>query len=163
MKIESVTENDLEEVLDIYAEARSFMRENGNDKQWVNGYPDRTKVLSDIKNGRLYKVIDATDILGVFYFLLGNDKTYSVIYDGEWLNSEPYGVIHRIAVAKNAHGKGVGAFCFNYALGISGNLKIDTHRDNLPMQRALVKFGFKYCGIIHLENGDERLAYQISK
>jgi hypothetical protein len=28
------------------------------------------------------------------------------------------------------------------------------------MQRALLKRGFKYCGIIYLESGDERLAYQ---
>ena len=27
-------------------------------------------------------------------------------------------------------------------------------------ERSLVKNGFKYCGIIHLLNGDERLAYQ---
>lgn len=35
-----------------------------------------------------------------------------------------------------------------------------THRDNKPMQHVVEQNGFKYCGIIHLENGDERLAYQ---
>ena len=28
------------------------------------------------------------------------------------------------------------------------------------MQRVILKNGFTYCGIIHLKNGDERLAYQ---
>ncbi|HNZ83431.1 MAG TPA: GNAT family N-acetyltransferase, partial [Sedimentibacter sp.] len=40
------------------------------------------------------------------------------------------------------------------------NLKIDTHRDNIPMQNLLNKNGFIRCGIIYLENGDERIAYQ---
>ena len=34
------------------------------------------------------------------------------------------------------------------------------HRDNHIMQHLLAKHGFSQCGIIHLLNGDERLAYQ---
>jgi hypothetical protein len=41
------------------------------------------------------------------------------------------------------------------------NLRIDTHRDNHIMQHNILKHGFKYCGIIYLESGDERLAYQL--
>ena len=40
------------------------------------------------------------------------------------------------------------------------SLRIDTHRGNAVMRRMLEKNGFKYCGIIHLEDGDERLAFQ---
>lgn len=29
------------------------------------------------------------------------------------------------------------------------------------MQHCIRKAGFRYCGIIHLANGDERLAYQM--
>jgi len=28
------------------------------------------------------------------------------------------------------------------------------------MQHCIEKYGFTYCGIIYLSNGDERLAYQ---
>ena len=28
------------------------------------------------------------------------------------------------------------------------------------MQQCIEKYGFKYCGIIYLAGGDERLAYQ---
>lgn len=42
----------------------------------------------------------------------------------------------------------------------TNNIRIDTHWDNKPMQGALAKAGFHYCGIIHLLDGDERLAYQ---
>lgn len=40
------------------------------------------------------------------------------------------------------------------------NLRADTHRDNHILQYILKKHGFKYCGIILLANGDERLAFQ---
>ena len=28
------------------------------------------------------------------------------------------------------------------------------------LQKALAKYGFEYCGIIYLEDGDERIAFQ---
>ena len=39
------------------------------------------------------------------------------------------------------------------------NLRIDTHEDNIPMRSFLLKHGFVECGIIYLENGEERIAY----
>jgi RimJ/RimL family protein N-acetyltransferase len=47
-----------------------------------------------------------------------------------------------------------------FCLAHTGNIRIDTHRDNTIMQHLLSKYGFQYCGIIYLANGDERLAYQ---
>ena len=98
------------------------------------------------------------EILGVFCFFLHNDPTYGVIYEGTWLNDEPYGVIHRIAVA--SHRRGIASFCYDFALSQRPNLRIDTHRDNILMQRSLEKNGFTRCGIIRLENGDPRIAFQ---
>ena len=66
--------------------------------------------------------------------------------------------MHRIAVLR--HGKGVVDFCINECFKVFPNLKIDTHRDNIPMQKVLKRNGFCYCGIIYLESGDERLAFQ---
>ncbi len=97
----------------------------------------------------------------MFFYKFGDDPTYKTVYEGKWLNAEPYGVIHRIAV--KSHRRGVASFCFSWCVSKGKNIKIDTHRDNIPMQKSLAKNGFSYCGIIHLENGDERLAYQICK
>ena len=47
-----------------------------------------------------------------------------------------------------------------FAMNRYNSIRIDTHRDNTVMQRAIVKAGFTYCGIIHCWNGSERLAYQ---
>lgn len=154
--------NDLDEIMTIYSDAREFMRNSGNKNQWTNGYPQKELTEASIKNGDLYVCTDSEAILCVYYFKIAVDKTYLKIYDGNWLNDEPYGVIHRIAVAKSAHGKKIASRVFDECLKYTKNLRIDTHRENIPMQKTLEKSGFKHCGIIYLENGDERFAFQKS-
>lgn len=160
MKIEKATLASLETVLEIYADARAYMREHGNAEQWSGGYPSESILRADIERGNLYLCTEGEEILGVFCYFEGEDPTYGRIDGGAWLNDKPYGVIHRIAVAK--HQRGVASFCFDACLARCHNLKIDTHKDNYPMQRSLEKNGFTRCGIIYLENGDERIAYQKS-
>lgn len=161
MNIRKATLSDLEEILTIYADARAYMRENGNKAQWTGGHPAESLLKSDIESSLLHVCVEETgEILGVFYFRIGEDPTYKRIYEGHWQNDEPYGVIHRIAVSKESHGKGVASFIYAYCYAIIPNLRIDTHRINLPMQRSLLKNGFLPCGIIYLENGDARIAFQ---
>lgn len=161
-KISRAEAVDLEQILGIYADAREFMRQNGNSEQWQYTYPDIDTVKEDIAQKNLYKVTDNGKISAVFFFKKGEDETYIKIYDGNWLNDRQYGVIHRIAVSKDAHGRGIAKICFDYCFGIINNIKIDTHKDNIPMQKALLKNGFKECGIIYLKNGDSRVAFQRS-
>lgn len=158
MHIRKTVEADLEAIGKIYENAKKFMRETGNPNQWNSGTPNIQTAREDMEKGIGYVVEKEGEILAVFMFSQEKDPTYAKIYEGEWLSNAPYGVIHRIAVAKQ--GQGVVGYCINECFARCGNLRIDTHRDNLPMQRALLKHGFEYCGIIHLANGDERLAYQ---
>ncbi len=157
MKIVSATPEQLPRILEIYDSARAYMRAHGNAEQWSGGYPGAEIVSRDIAAGNCYLCVEEGEILGVFCYFEGEDPTYRRI-DGAWRNARPYGVIHRIAVA--AHRRGVASFCFAHCYARCHNLKIDTHRDNHPMQRSLEKNGFVYCGIIYLESGDERMAYQ---
>jgi len=158
MQIRTVTPSEETRVTEIYESARRYMREQGNPTQWGDHYPPNALIASDIARGCCYACEEAGEIVGVFYFCEENDPTYARIANGAWLNDRPYGVIHRIAVAK--HGCGVAKACFDYAFSQCKNLKIDTHRDNLPMQRALEKNGFVRCGTVYLENGEDRIAYQ---
>ena len=158
MHIQHATKGDLPAILRIYADAREYMKRNGNPLQWGDTYPEETLLASDIYERSLYLCVENGEPIGVFYYRLGEDPTYSHIEQGAWKNDAPYGVIHRIATV--SHRRGVASFCFAHCYKQCKNLKIDTHRDNLPMQRSLEKNGFSYCGIIHLENGEERLAYQ---
>lgn len=158
MLMRKATFGDLPEIIQIYASARIFMAENGNKNQWGSVYPPSEVIQSDITNQKLYVCTEDDRIACVFYFAVEADPTYSIIHNGAWLNNAPYGVVHRIASTRIV--KGAARFCLNWAFNECRNLKIDTHRDNIPMQNLLNSLGFKYCGIIYLESGDERLAYQ---
>ena len=151
--------SDIDAIEEIYCHARIFMKENGNPNQWKGAYPNGNDVLPGIANSTSYVCEDDGEIVAAFYFEMNaDDPTYRKIYDGGWKNDNPYAVIHRIAVKH--HGRGIVDFCFNECFKLFPNLRIDTHRDNIPMQKCLIRNGFEYCGIIHLENGDERMAYQ---
>ena len=114
MTIRHATLSDLPCILSIYADARIYMRENGNPHQWSGAYPDEATLRADIEKDQLYVCTedDESEILGAFCYFEGIDPTYVNIYDGTWLNDRPYGVIHRIAVA--VHQRGVASFCFEH-------------------------------------------------
>lgn len=158
MQIRAARIDEIAEIMEIYARARSYMREQGNPTQWGTNYPSEELVRTDILRGCCRVCEDEDGISGVFYFAVEEDPTYREIFDGAWQSDAPYAVVHRIAVGK--HGRGVAKACFEYAYAQHPNIRIDTHRDNLPMQRALAKNGFARCGTIYLADGEERIAYQ---
>lgn len=145
-------------ILEIYENARGFMRENGNPNQWKNTDPSKDELLEDIELERLFVAKENDVIEAVFMFSTKADPTYATIYGGNWLNNGSYGVLHRVASAGNV--PRITDKIFNWASEFVTNLRIDTHKDNKVMQNAVTRNGFKYCGIIYLLNGEERLAYQ---
>ena len=96
-------------------------------------------------------------IVAYFALLPSPEPTYDHI-DGAWLTDEPYGVIHRIASYPDVHG--VFSAIIDFAAARFPRLRIDTHRDNRIMQHVIDAAGFTYCGIIWLDDGTERLAYE---
>lgn len=158
MIIRRSTIADIPHLREIFAHARQFMAETGNPNQWVNDYPSVEFLTRDIESGDSYACIKDGRIVATFLLRGGEDPTYAKIYDGQWLNDAPYATIHRIA--SNGEKKGILHVVMQYALKQYKTIRIDTHRDNQVMQNAIRKEGFRYCGIIHCWNGDERLAYQ---
>ncbi|MDR0906083.1 MAG: GNAT family N-acetyltransferase [Oscillospiraceae bacterium] len=160
MMIRKTITDDLAEVMRIYAGAREFMRESGNPAQWGDTHPARELSERDIAEGKSYVCVEDGGIAAVFYFGVERDPIYDTI-DGAWLNDEPCGVVHRLAKRRDV--KGAGAFCIDWCFERCGNIKIDTHRDNAPMQKLLGKLGFAYCGVVQMPDGGERIAFQKSK
>ena len=161
MFIKKASVGDIEAIMRIYEEARSFMRSMGNASQWGEAHPRRDMIESDIENGDLYVCADHADpgeILGVFCYKEYDDPTYRQIFGGAWLNSEPYGVVHRLAGARKA--RGIGALCLDWCEKRCNNIRIDTHRDNAVMLKVLEKAGYTLCGTIYVADGSERLAFQ---
>lgn len=157
-RIERATLADLPAMTALYAHARQFMAEQGNPSQWGDSYPDEAQLTEDIQSGGAWLCRENGALLAAFYLAPGPDEDYAVIRDGSWLEEErPYWVIHRVA---SYGGKGAAAWCLDWCWQRCDNLRIDTHRDNLPMQRLLEKCGFGLRGVVSCHHGGERLAYQ---
>lgn len=161
MKIRKAIYDDISELMHIFECAKGIMRASGNLKQWGDGYPSEDIIKNDINAGVCHVMCDDDGlVIATMSFIPGPDPTYSYIENGQWLNDEPYYVIHRIAVA--APGKGCARRLLDWAFDRTRTVRIDTHRDNVIMQHVLCGYGFEYCGVIYLANGDARDAYQMS-
>lgn len=152
------TIEDLPAMHSLYALGREHMRAEGNTSQWGPGDDPDQKLENDIRTGISYVVIDDSgSICGTFAFIIGDDPTYTVIEDGSWPDSEPYGTIHRIASDQKT--KGILKAALSYCDTEIKNIRIDTHADNKTMQAAAARQGFIRAGIIHVEDGTPRIAF----
>ncbi len=159
MNIRLATPADIPAIMDVLEAAKAIMRRSGNTNQWVGGYPSTDAIEKDLSRDAGYVLTEKERVVGYFAFLPSPEPTYSLIVGGQWLDDvRPYHVIHRIASYPEVHG--VFKTIMDFAFAADPNIRIDTHKDNRIMQHNILKHGFTYCGIIYLESGDERLAYQ---
>ena len=162
MEIRRAAEGDLGRILEIYAYARAFMAAHGNPLQWgPTRWPPEALIRRDIAGGHSYVCTHGGSVAGVFFFAAGADiePAYRHIEGGRWLDSGPYGVVHRLAGGGQV--RGIGALCLDWAYRQCGHLRVDTHPDNRIMRGLLDKLGFTRCGVIHVaEDGLPRLAYE---
>ncbi len=155
--IRLANENDVEIILKIYQKAKQFLRENKNFVQWQGNYPSKELVYNDIKYKQLY-VIEQDSIHGVFSLIFGDDPTYKIIKDGSWMSNLPYLTIHRVASDGIMHGimKQIIEFSFTKC----NHIRVDTYYKNSIMRNILIKEGFSERGIIFINDGSERIAYE---
>lgn len=158
--IRHTTVNDIPLCMRLYDAARAIMRSSGNMNQWTNGYPSRDILENDIRTSDSYVICDSSDTpVATFACIVGEDPTYNEIEGGEWLRPDiTYATIHRLASTPDTHG--IAKITFDFAQTLAPSLRADTHADNLIMQHILNSYGFSRRGIIHLANGDPRIAYQ---
>lgn len=160
MNIREATYEDIPRIMEICDEARSIMRSDGNMTQWTGGYPSEDIIRADIDRTVGYILESCPGgVVGYFAFIPGIEKTYLKIEGGSWIDDvEPYCTIHRLASTKAS--RGVARACFDWCWEQCRNLRVDTHEDNSIMRHCIERAGFSYCGIIHLQDGAPRLAYQ---
>ena len=119
MNIRRTRQEDLAEVMAMYDYARRFMQEHGNGNQWINGYPSEELISNEIKASHSFVCENEQgELVGTFCYIEGIDPTYLKIYEGEWLNDEPYAVIHRMA--SNGKQKGISTECLKWAFAHFG-------------------------------------------
>lgn len=166
MKLVRSTLSDVPIIMSFIHDAQIYLASLKID-QWQDGYPNEEKIELDISNNDSYIVIDDNEtIIGTTVFSTKKERAYSSI-QGEWITNEnvEYGVIHRLAVGDKYRKLGLARFVFNECHkrlkeNNIGSLRIDTHEGNKGMQYLLKDLGYIYCGIITLESGDERLAFE---
>lgn len=141
---------DLPAMMKMVEEAKEGFRARNID-QWQKGEPNEQGLTEGIEKSVVHVLEENGEVLGMITVVPGPEADYAVI-DGAWLNDEPYFAFHRVCVSEAHKEKGV------------RNIRIDTHPDNLSMQKALAKNGYTFCGKITLcsgsEAGDPRFAYQ---
>jgi RimJ/RimL family protein N-acetyltransferase len=149
--------NDLEVIASLAKVVRSDMVSKGLN-QWVGDYPNIDNFRSDLDKGGLFVLVEADKIVGSCSILKENDIAYKEVV---W-NGKNALVIHRILIDPTYQGKGFGKEMVNFAYkkvldeGYD-SLKIDTHPDNIKMQKMLKGLNFEFRGYLASIN---RLAYE---
>ena len=162
---------DLDAVMAIIEEARRTIAALGIN-QWQNGTPNRSMLTRDMAEGRGRVVTLEDEVVGTFAMIYEGEPTYTHVEDGAWLTPDrdetgdwSYIAIHRVAISLAHRGSGISTAIIEYAESFARilgktSLRIDTHEGNIVMRRMLEKHGFVRRGIIRLENGDPRVAYE---
>ena len=166
MKLRSTNSQDVPAIMSIIKNAQNYLKKLGID-QWQDGYPDEEQILLDIHNEDSFVISNSnSDVMGTVVFTTNPESTYNSI-EGEWITKpdSKYGVIHRLAVSDDFRGVGIAKFVFNtcenkLVKAKISSMRIDTHRDNKGMQKLITSLGYKYCGVIILNSGAERLAFE---
>ena len=165
--IRKATLSDLDALMPIFDEARGTIAALGID-QWQDGYPSREVIATDILQERSYVVEQGEEIVGTFVIVEDGEPTYESIYDGHWITGDDrrdYVALHRVAVAVKNRGSGISTAIIDCAAQYAKahqcvSVRIDTHEGNIVMRKMLEKHGFVYCGVIYLQSGAARVAYE---
>jgi predicted GNAT family N-acyltransferase len=164
MEFRKAVKTDINDIMNIIRQAQAYFKEQGIN-QWQNNYPDVDTINNDIDNNNSYVLLKDNNIVATAAVSFDGEKTYNSIYDGQWISNNEYAVIHRIAVNNNYKGLGLSSeiirnveqLCLNKGVY---SIKVDTHEENLSMQKLLRKNNFQYCGVIYLEDGSKRIAFE---
>lgn len=154
---------DVPAIMEIIGQAQEYFRCHGID-QWQNGYPNADSILNDINLNHSHVLMDGHEVIATAMISFDGEPTYTQI-EGEWLSSSAYAVVHRVAVRNDKKGQNIAGKIIELVEQMCkekgvGGIRMDTHKENLSMQRLIEKCGLQYCGIIIVSYGAQRLAYE---
>ena len=150
---------DLTPVMAILDAARQRMFAEGK-CQWTESYPREVHVVADIAAGHGYVLVEDGRVVAYGAVIVNGEPAYEDL-EGEWLTDGDYVVVHRLAVAADAQGRGVGRRFMAAveemaaAEGV-GSFRVDTNFDNERMLALLDRCGFTFTGLIQYPQGERR-------
>lgn len=152
--IRPTTTADIPHILEIFAKAKKFMREQGNLMQWNGDYPGEAAVTDDMSRGWSMVIEHCGQIVGTFCLISDPEPTY-----GTLPAAEPYCTLHRVASGGGV--PGIVEAAVNYARATGRRVRIDTHPDNRPMLKNIRRLKMKPIGQITLADNTPRLVFEI--
>lgn len=164
MNFRKSTNDDIDSIMRIIKQAQDYFKENNID-QWQNNYPNVETIENDIAEDDSYVLLKDNKVCATSVISFKGERNYDKIYEGKWLSDESYAVIHRIAVDNTIKGCGLSGEIIKRAEELCrenniNSIRVDTHEENISMQKALKKNGFEYCGVIFLADGAKRIAFE---
>ena len=162
MELTAARQQDLPRIMELIAQAKAFLKENGVDQR-QDGYPEQSHIENDILTGAGYLCVDQGQMVGYLCVDYNGEPAYESL-NGAWLSIQPYVVVHRLALDNRVKGRGLASEAFRLVEEMSRergihSFKIDTDEGNQIMKHLLVKNGFQYCGTIRFANS-EKIAYE---
>ena len=138
--VTSASASDVDTVLDLLDDAVRWLAERGV-RQWEVGQWKRARMLAAIENGETYLARDGERIVGSLN-LADSDEVIWPDDDGRAL------FVHRLVVARDAHGRGVGAAMLRWAEGMARErrrafLRLDTACDSAALRAYYEAQGFR--------------------
>ena len=165
MKVRPATKDDLGYVMTCVKRLKREYFEANNIPQWQGDYPAKSDFAADLEAKRLFVMYIGECLVGFASVGFEDEPTYSEVEGGSWKENGDYAVVHRFCINPDWHGMGMGTALMGLAdklceaRGVSA-VRADTHEQNVGMIRLLEKCGFERRGIIHLANGDPRIAFE---
>lgn len=156
--IKLVEKGELDELVVLAKAVKKAMLSEGL-QQWIGDYPNYDVFLKDYEKHGLYGYYLDDRLIAAIAILPENDLAYQEV---KW-DSDKALVIHRIMVNPLFQKMGIAKKLFDYAIGMVKDLdyqaiKIDTHPDNIKMQKLVESYSFVYRGYLSSIN---RLAYEL--
>lgn len=165
LTVRTSIEEDMSQLTSMLEDAIALLAMNNID-QWQNGSISSEILLNAILKDQAF-VWEQTDsgLIAGFCVLEEYDETYENLAEGEWTVNGSYFAIHRFMVSQQMRGGKVTGEMFmdiKKMAKINGiaSLRIDTHPDNVMMQKVLARNGFEHTGLIYLPSGSSRLTYE---
>lgn len=153
--------NEIEEINKMYEEGSFILKSRGIDQWQGKNLPKAS--MENINS--IYVLEDDGEIIATALHL-DYDSDYDEIFDGEWIcDGGEYYAIHRFMTKHNVRNKGYAKLLLEEIEILAkrnnkDSIRLDTHKDNIPMQKTLEKMNYEKCGVVYLYNGAPRLAYE---
>jgi ribosomal protein S18 acetylase RimI-like enzyme len=151
MRIRLATQDDLPGLMALVRRVVPLMLAAGN-RQWDEGYPNRSVFERDIALEQLW-VAEAEDgIAGVAALTIDQEPEYA---QANWDMSAKALVVHRLAVDPAFRGAGVASALMQKAEEVAVErefavVRVDTNTENAATQRLFPKLGYRPAGEIGL-------------